>query len=126
MSSFVRENGFLVIETPNAEDALLSIYKSGSFSEFTYWSHHPSLCTNRYLEEALIDAGFEILQNTQLQRYSIANHLHWLAFGEPGGHKKELQELFSTKTVQQYADDLVSIGAADTIWIAARPKMKIS
>lgn len=36
LSSCLKENGKMIIEVPNADDALLTIYKSKAFREFTY------------------------------------------------------------------------------------------
>lgn len=117
---FISSEGRLIIETPNANDALLKKYKSVGFSNFTYWSHHPNLCTNDYLVEALEDAGYEVEVNGQIMRYDLANHMHWLAEGKPGGHEKWKAE-FSEATSHHYSADLQSKGQADTIWIVARP-----
>jgi hypothetical protein len=53
----IREDGFLIIETPNARDALITKYECDGFLNFTFWSHHRNLCTNQYLDEALSNAG---------------------------------------------------------------------
>lgn len=116
---FISSEGHLIIETPNANDALLTKYKSVGFSNFTYWSHHPNLCTNDYLVEALEDAGYEVEVNVQIMRYDLANHMHWLAEGKPGGHEK-WKDKFSEATSHHYSADLLSKGQADTIWIFAR------
>ena len=36
----LKKGGKLVVEVPNSNDALLTIYKNRVFSEFTYWSPH--------------------------------------------------------------------------------------
>lgn len=66
-------------------------------------------------ERLLIRNRFETKQNTQLQRYSLANHLYWLAEGKPGGHMKwtEFNEVSMNKT---YEAELVKLGLADTLW----------
>jgi 2-polyprenyl-3-methyl-5-hydroxy-6-metoxy-1,4-benzoquinol methylase len=111
-------DGKLMIETPNANDALLTRYQSEPFSNFTFWSHHPNLCTNTFLSEALEDAGFQVERNTQVQRYGLANHLYWLSKGLPGGH-----DIWSTASNPDlnyvYGEHLISEGVADTIWIMA-------
>lgn len=119
LKTMLEPNGLLVIETPNANDALLSLYENTHFSSFTYWSHHPNLCTNLFLEEALLDAGFDVLLSTQIMRYDLANHMHWLAKGLPGGHEK-WKEHFSEETKKSYSDDLISRGVADTLWLVAK------
>ena len=117
--NLLKPGGTLVIETPNANDALLTLFQSLPFQKFTYWSHHPNLCSNKFLSEALQDAGFRVTENTQIQRYGLANHLHWLALGLPGGHEAWAQ-LSDALLDKQYESRLVDQGIADTIWIEAQ------
>lgn len=88
MKEYLADSGKLIIETPNANDALLSQYESEAFADFTYWGCHPILYTSNTLEKLLVEAGYRVVWNKQIQRYPLANHLHWLSKGAPGGHKK--------------------------------------
>lgn len=117
--TLMKPSGTLIIETPNADDALLALFQSRPFQKFTYWSHHPNLCTNKFLAEALQDAQLNVAENRQIQRYGLANHLHWLARGEPGGHEAWSQ-LSNDSLDSQYEAQLAGEGIADTIWIEAR------
>jgi SAM-dependent methyltransferase len=116
----LRSDGFLIIETPNARDALITKYECDEFLNFTFWSHHPNLCTNQFLDEALSDAGYAVLSSDQIQRYGINNHLHWLSEGAPGGHES-WRGFIGGSADSLYADELISKGMADTIWIVASP-----
>ena len=120
LRTLLSETGSLVIETPNADDALANDYGCEEFRRFTYWSHHPFLYSSKALTELLMDAGYEILISTQVQRYGLANHIHWLGRGERGGHER-WGHLFSQQTDESYGSDLVREGTADTIWIVAKP-----
>ena len=40
LAGLLKDAGQMIIEVPNADDALLSLYGSQAFSEFTYWSCH--------------------------------------------------------------------------------------
>ena len=111
--------GYLIVETPNSQDALLTRYKSVAFSEFTYWSHHPMLHSANSLSIMLEKTGFEIENNTSVQRYGLANHMFWLVNGQPGGHVI-WSDMFSHETESSYENDLVNNGAADTLWIVAK------
>lgn len=115
----LKPNGFLVLETPNAKDALAEKYQVANFLKFTYWSHHPNLCTNQFLEESLSDKGFEVVSSTQVQRYGLTNHLYWLSEGKPGGHEV-WPDIVRAETSQAYSKDLIRQGLADTIWIEAK------
>lgn len=119
ISNLLKPQGVLILETPNAEDALISRYESENFQRFTYWSHHPHLCTNQFLEEALLDAGYELELSTQIQRYGLANHLTWLSTGLPGGHSKN-REWSSGPLDDYYGAKLINDGVADTIWMVAK------
>lgn len=115
----LKPGGTLIIETPNADDALVTVYESGPFQKFTYWSHHPNLCSNKFLAEALQEARLNVADNRQIQRYGLANHLHWLAHGKPGGHEA-WSHLSDDSLDSQYEARLVDQGIADTIWIQAQ------
>ena len=111
--------GFLVIETPNANDALLDLYQCKAFQEFTYWSHHPTLHTNESVSRILMKAGYEVKINTGIQRYSLRNHLYWLSTGLPGGQEQE--ELGKFKSLEaEYEQILVHGQISDTLWAVAK------
>lgn len=112
--------GRILIEVPNADDALLSLYRSKAFSEFTYWSPHLFLYNPgtlaRLLEKAGLARGrFSI---SQFQRYPLSNHLMWLAQDRPGGHAA-WSFLDSPALNEAYAASLASQGRCDTLiaWI---------
>lgn len=121
IKDLLAREGRILIETPNAKDALLSRYLCKPFSRFTYWSHHPNLCTNQFLEEAIEDAGLEVEESTQLQRYGLANHLYWLSNGSPGGHTL-WNDMSNLELDHEYEKHLIELGIADTIWIVAKHK----
>lgn len=85
LADHLTEKGIIVMETPNADDALLSLYDCKAFADFTYWSPHIYLYNEFTLSKMLISIDFRILNMFQFQRYSIANHLKWLSKGLPGG-----------------------------------------
>ncbi len=113
--------GVLIIETPNADDALLNLYGNLHFANFTYWSHHPVLYTHYALEEIVNSAGFRTIENIGVQRYSIDNHVYWLAKNEPGGHDK-MKNVFSKNTMENYNKDLINLKQNDTLWLVAQKK----
>lgn len=115
----LRNEGVLIVETPNATDALLVEYNSREFSNFTYWSHHPILYSNLALCRMLELNGFQILNNSGIQRYSLDNHIFWLYKGQPGGHDK-LHGKFSQRTLDSYAEDLIARGTNDTLFVIAK------
>lgn len=113
--------GMLIVETVNSDDALISKYSCKNFMDFTYWSEHVILFNSITLETLIKRNGFITNWNTQIQRYSLANHLYWLAHGKPGGHMKWTE--FNEKELNDaYEKKLVSLGIADTLWYIGTKK----
>lgn len=110
----LKPNGRIIIEVPNADDALLTLYKNKAFSEFTYWSPHLYLYNSKTLVTLLEKAGYKAEYVKQQQRYSLANHLHWLSEGKPGGHVK-WSFIDSPELDSEYEKSLASIGKCDTV-----------
>ena len=110
--------GQVLIETPNARDALLAKFACTDFESFTYWSHHPHLYSDASLEGILELAGFESVRVSGVQRYGLANHLFWLSEGKPGGHST-WKDLISDETESGYAQDLARLGLSDTLTATA-------
>ena len=81
----LKPGGKVIVEVPNSKDALLTLYKSGPFSEFTYWSCHLFLFNAATLSAVAEQAGYRVEFIKHIQRYPVSNHLHWLAEGKPGG-----------------------------------------
>ena len=114
-------SGLLVIEVPHAKDALLSLYESDSFKKFTLWSEHLLLHTRESLKKFVEEAGFKVLNIQGIQRYSLANHLMWLAKGLPGGHKKWSQ-ISSDLLNNEYEKILGNLDLTDTLLLVAEKK----
>lgn len=111
----LNKDGLLIVETVNAQDALISKYKCEAFEDFTYWSEHVFLYNSDTIEKLLNRNGFKTKWNTQIQRYSLGNHLYWLSNGKPGGHVKWME--FSEPEVSDaYAQKLIQLKLADTLW----------
>ena len=119
IKQLIKPNGLLVIETPNANDVLLTRYFSSAFAGFTFWSHHPILYSHVALESLVKNAGFQIIENQGVQRYSLDNHLFWLANSKPGGHEI-WKELYSQETLESYDRDLIENKVNDTLWLVAK------
>lgn len=109
------DNGLLVVETPNADDALISQYHCKKFMDFTFWSAHLFLYNTDSLGMLMDHCGFSTVKNSQVQRYPLANHLFWLSEGEPGGHVK-WKELSDDSLNKLYEDRLKKIHKCDTLF----------
>jgi len=108
------KGGKVIIEVPHSEDALIKLYGCKAFENFTYWSCHLYLFNSSNLELLISKTKFKVNCIKQYQRYSIANHLHWLAKNKPGGHVKWafLDDDF-LHTI--YEKKLAEIGQCDTL-----------
>lgn len=124
LSNLLEDNGKLIIEVPNANDALLTIYENESFSHFTYWSCHLYLYTQHTLKLLAKKAGLEVEFIKHIQRYPLSNHLYWLSKNKPGGHEKWSNFLDSAELSKAYENQLAGLGATDTI-IACLKKGKV-
>ena len=102
------------MEVPNADDALLNLYLCEPFLHFTYWSCHLFLYTVKTLQMLFDQMNLKVNYIKEIQRYPLANHLHWLANGKLGGHQKwhfrDSPELHAA-----YGKQLAAIGKCDTL-----------
>jgi len=110
----LKSGGKLIIEVPNSEDALLTLYENKAFSCFTYWSPHLYLYNHTTLEILAKKAGLRVDAIQQIQRYPLANHLYWLSNGKPGGHI-QWDFLNDCALNQSYEHVLASLGKCDTL-----------
>jgi hypothetical protein len=108
------EKGQVIIEVPHARDALITLYDLDAFKEFTFWSEHLILHTRTSLETFLSRAGFKKINVIGYQRYSLANHLHWLSKGKPGGHK-EWSFMSNNELDSAYGQTLDRLDCTDTL-----------
>lgn len=104
----------MVIEVPNANDALLTLFDCDAFQRFTYWSNHLYLFSSSTLELLARQAGLKVVAIQHYQRYPLSNHLHWLGKGKAGGHQK-WSFLDTPHVKESYANALASIGKSDTL-----------
>jgi 2-polyprenyl-3-methyl-5-hydroxy-6-metoxy-1,4-benzoquinol methylase len=114
MKTILNKNGNIIIEVPNADDALLKLYRCKSFEEFTYWSCHLYLFNNKTISHLISKAGYKIKMLKQIQRYPVSNHLYWLAKDQAAGHKI-WDFLNSEKIILEYEKLLSNMSMCDTI-----------
>ena len=114
LKRYLAPNGKIIIEVPNSEDALLTLYNSDAFANFTYWSCHLFLFNATTLNELFKRAGYKVNYIKQVQRYPLNNHLHWLSKELPGGHQK-WAFLNSPLLEKEYENQLAAVGKCDTL-----------
>jgi len=59
-------------------------------------------------------AGLKLNWVKHIQRYSLANHLYWLAKGRPGGHE-HFNFIDTVELNKQYESQLAALEITDTI-----------
>ena len=114
LAEILANDGQIIVEVPNADDALLTLYQCVPFSNFTYWGCHLFLFTAKTLKMLFSQINLKVNYIKQIQRYPLANHLYWLANGKPGGHQK-WHFLNSPELHAAYEKQLAAIGKCDTI-----------
>tara|TARA_R110000851_G_scaffold190401_1_gene341006 strand:- start:530 stop:1399 length:870 start_codon:yes stop_codon:yes gene_type:complete len=114
LHEFLEPNGTIIIEVPNADDALSSLYNCEEFKRFFYWSCHLFYFTANTLQKLALKTNYKLNYIKQIQRYPLSNHLYWLRYGKPGGHSK-INFLDSDIINAEYEKSLASIGKCDTL-----------
>ena len=115
------DNGLIIIEVPNMDDALISIYDLKAFKDFYFMPMHPFIYSLDPLRYLFDKCGYIEKKYIYYQRYSLSNHLSWLTNGRPGGNKK-LDMIFHDD--EYYKKSLVSSGKSDTIFYIAQKNKK--
>lgn len=119
VAGLLKAKGEIIVEVPNANDALLTLYDSKAFSEFTYWSCHLYTFNTATLRKLIESSGLVIEYMKLIQRYPLSNHLYWLSKGKAGGHK-EWEFLNSKRLHVTYETLLAKHGMCDTIIASVR------
>lgn len=117
----LKNNGRIIIEIPNSNDSLLSIYDNKNFRNFTFWSNHLYLYDSENFPKALNSNLYSIEDTIFYQRYPIENHLYWLLEGSPGGHeiwKNKVNNSFK----RFYNNILIKKKATDTLIFIIKKK----
>jgi hypothetical protein len=116
MSEHLKEDGTIILEYPNANDALLTLYESDSFADFTYWSCHLMLFNKKTTRLMVDKSKMEVLTIEGIQRYPLSNHLYWLSKNKPGGHEK--WSFFNNEELNKtYHLILDEQDKCDTLWV---------
>lgn len=111
------DDGTIIIEVPHAKDFLID--HSQAFREHTFWSEHLFLHTRETLTHLVRECGFEVLSVEAVQRYPVANHLHWLIKGQGRG-QIEWPFLDDPDLNRSYAAALAKNDMTDTLILHGR------
>lgn len=113
--NLLQPNGYVFVEVPNVQDALLSVYQHQKFAEFYYQTMHCIYFSPKTLEDAFKAAGFSTVELIPKQRYDLSNHMTWLQTGNPGGMGR-FSEVFTPELENAYASNLKERWVCDTIF----------
>jgi SAM-dependent methyltransferase len=109
-----------VIEVPNTDEALLSLFKNDAYRRNHHNAQHLWYFTPETLRRVVERAGLAVAVEEQLQRYSLANNLSWLSRGR--GDDAELRDFLDDEPLNdQYERVLASMKMADSIFFVCRP-----
>jgi 2-polyprenyl-3-methyl-5-hydroxy-6-metoxy-1,4-benzoquinol methylase len=112
----IKENGYIVVEVPNAMDFLMEYLNIDEFYKHTLWSQHLILHTKNSLKKFMEESGFTIKDIYGVQRYPISNQLYWCLKGKPGGHETKLNAIDNRRLHNEYEKTLDKIDATDTLF----------
>lgn len=114
IKKYLKDDGIIIIEVPNAKDILLETFNLKSFKNFILWSEHLILHTKGSLEAFASNSGLKTRNIKGIQRYPISNHFNWLLNNQPSGH-----EIFSSLNNDEFHEHyeifLDKINQTDTI-----------
>jgi SAM-dependent methyltransferase len=85
--------GHIMVEVPNAEEALMTLYDIPEFRDFWYREPHVNYFNLTNLVNTLHFADFEVRAHTH-QRYGLLNHLNWIWNRAPMGDPTQGQNFF--------------------------------
>ncbi len=84
----IKDKGIVVIEVPNVEDALISIFDVTAYKDFHFMKPHLFYYSNNSLEFLLKKAGFKNIEFRSYQHYGIINHMNWILTGKTASATK--------------------------------------
>jgi len=79
----LKYNGRFLLELPNSEEPLLTLYKIDAFKKFYYVPHHVYIYNPENIQHLFNNLGL-VVDIKRYQRYGLINHLRWLIFKRPG------------------------------------------
>ncbi len=110
----------VVIEVPNVDDALVSLYEIPAYQRFYYQKAHLLYFSADTLNRTLDRSGFGA-DIRGLQRYDLSNHMRWMLTGQPGG-QGFYESTLPDAVGASYAEALIRAGRSDTLWAVAQPR----
>lgn len=114
-------DGLIYVEVPNVNDALISLYDKAEAKRFHFFLLHLHYFCRRSLETAATRGGLGVETIKGHQRFSLANHVHWLSRGKPGGHVA-WSFLDDAELTARYGSVLAANDLTDSLVAQLRPQ----
>lgn len=111
--------GKFLLEMPNTEDPILSLYHIEDFKKFYYIPHHLFFWTPSTLKDLFVRNGIPNVKVKLLQKYGIINHLRWAIFKRPGNFHPHIWLLddiykFILTKILHKSDTIILLGEKDS------------
>jgi 2-polyprenyl-3-methyl-5-hydroxy-6-metoxy-1,4-benzoquinol methylase len=109
----LKPNGTLLMEAPNVDDALISVFDIPELEQFYWVLAHCWYYSRKSFSYLLEELGWPHEIRLQ-QRYDLSNHLAWAQNRKPGG-AGSFTSVLGKEIEQQYKSALISAGISDTV-----------
>lgn len=118
LRSYLKRNGILIIEVPNANDYLLKMSKP--YRNFYWQIAHISYFSPKTVSHVLKKAGYHKIKIKGVQRYSFINAFNWFVFGKPQLENPSYDIKVFPNIDKFYKNYLARKLIGDTLWIEAK------
>lgn len=85
IKKMLKDDGLLILSTPNRNDILMHTLED-DYRSFFYRSVHRWYFDDESITFCAIQAGFKVIETRCVHRFGISNFLKWLRDRKPGGH----------------------------------------
>jgi cyclopropane fatty-acyl-phospholipid synthase-like methyltransferase len=86
---YLKHDGYLIVEVPNVQDALMSLYDIEEYRDFWFREPHIFYYSPNTLSAMLEKCGFSGRTSTT-QNFNLANHFHWMLNRKPQLNNAEM------------------------------------
>lgn len=88
---YLKPEGFLVVEVPNVQDALISLYHIKEYSDFWFREPHVFYYSPKTLSMMLEKCGF-VGETKTTQNFNLINHINWILNRKPQDTNVEMSK----------------------------------